>query len=80
MSISLDVGLDSLKTMRRVGNQLVAKRCRSLFSVLADSPERRDVLEKMSIPYSTAEDQIIVPVGVDIGERAGRGEIEAIRQ
>lgn len=60
MSISLDVGIDSIKTMRREGNQLVAKRCRSLYAVIADSPSRRDALEKLEIPYSTAEEQIVI--------------------
>ena len=60
MSISLDVGIDTLKSLRRQGNQLVGKKCRGVFSVMSDSESRREVLGKLNVPYSTAEEQIIL--------------------
>ncbi|MCA9041044.1 MAG: hypothetical protein KDA65_11900 [Planctomycetaceae bacterium] len=60
MSISLDVGTDTLKSLRRQGNQLIAKKCRGLFSVMDDSGRRRDLLENLKIPYSSAEDHLVL--------------------
>lgn len=60
MSISLDVGTDTLKSLRRQGNQLIAKKCRGLFSVMDDSENRRELLDNLKIPYSTAEEQIVL--------------------
>ncbi|QDU78662.1 hypothetical protein Pla110_03660 [Polystyrenella longa] len=60
MSISLDVGTDTLKSLRRQGNQLIAKKCRGLFAVMDGSETRRELLNNLKIPYSTAEEQIVL--------------------
>lgn len=60
MSIALDLGSHSIRSLRPVGRQLHARNCRSVYSILPDNTEQRRLLEKAKIAYAACDDNLIL--------------------
>lgn len=67
MSIALDIGTHEMRSLRMGANRLIARRCRSVYCVLEDSPAHRSILRDIHIPYAVCEGQLLV-----FGEEAVR--------
>lgn len=60
MTIALDIGSSQFRTMRRVGERLIARTARAIYSVLADTPAHRRLLDQAGIAYSLSEGDIVL--------------------
>lgn len=60
MSIALDLGTHALRSLRRDGDHLIARRCRTAYAVLPDHGEQRQLLERAAIAYSVCEGNLIL--------------------
>ena len=60
MSISLDIGVSRIRSLRRDADGLVLRGARPVYSVLPDSPAYRDMLERMPVPYAVCEDALLM--------------------
>ena len=60
MTIALDLGASQFRTLRRVEGRLVARSVDALYSVLADTPAHRRLLDHAGIPFSLSEGNIVL--------------------
>jgi len=60
MTIALDIGTSSLRSLRRRGERLIGRNCRALYAVLPDSSQRRSVLDQLAVSYSVSENNLIL--------------------
>ena len=60
MTIALDLGASQFRTLRRVDDRLVARSIEALYSVLADTPAHRRLLDQAGIPFSLSEGNIVL--------------------
>lgn len=70
MSIGLDFGAHTIRTLRRDGERLKSRATRLVYAVLPDSPAHRRLLEKAQVSYLVCESEIVL-VGDDADEHAG---------
>lgn len=61
MNIALDVGTHLLRSLRQGRDQLIARRCRSVFALLDDHPAQRRLLNQLELPYAVCGDQLLLP-------------------
>ncbi|MBI3866744.1 MAG: hypothetical protein HY290_33095 [Planctomycetia bacterium] len=61
MTIALDLGGHALRSLRRRGDGLVARRCRSIAACVADNEARRRWLAASKIPHLVAEECLVIP-------------------
>lgn len=60
MSIGLDLGARSFRSLRRGTNRLIGRACRSGYAVLPDIAAQRDLLQRASISYAHCEDNLVL--------------------
>ena len=60
MTIALDLGASRFRTLRRVDDRLVSRSVEALYSVLADTPAHRRLLDQAGIPFSLSEGNIVL--------------------
>ena len=61
MTIALDPGAFALRSLRRRGRELVARRCRTIAVTVADNQARRRWLERSNLPHLLAEEFLVLP-------------------
>ena len=66
MSIALDIGAFRLKSLRRVGDRLVARGSRCVHSILPDNESARIALDRAQLPYATCDESLLL-----FGDSAG---------
>ncbi len=60
MTIALDPGASQFCSLRRVDDRLVTRSVEALYSVLADTPAHRRLLDQAGIPFSLSEGNIVL--------------------
>lgn len=60
MSVGLDIGSFQIRSLRRRGEQLVARSSRSLFAALPDAPPYRELLEAGRVPFAMCENALTI--------------------
>lgn len=73
MSAALDIGTCRLKSLGCRGDRLIGRKCRTVHAVLPDTIARRQVLERMRIPFAACEDSLVVigDAAVDVSQAFG---------
>src|SRR5262245_28460133 len=73
MTIAIDPGAHSLRSLRQQGNQLVGRSCRSTFAAIPDNVTRRRWLENARVPHLSAEGFLVIPgdAAIDAGKLFG---------
>lgn len=61
MTIAFDPGSFALRSLRRRGRQLVARRCRTIAVTVADNDARRRWLQRSNLPHLVAEESLVLP-------------------
>ena len=61
MTIAFDPGAFALRSLRRRGRELVARRCRAIVVTVADNETRRRWLKRSNLPHLVAEEFLIMP-------------------
>lgn len=61
MTIALDPGAHELRSLRRQGSELVARRCRTIAAFVDDNDARRRWLKTANIPHLVAENCLVIP-------------------
>ena len=61
MTIALDPGAFALRSLRRRGRELVARRCRTIAVTVSDNAARRRWLKQLKLPHLVAEEFLILP-------------------
>jgi hypothetical protein len=61
MTIALDPGAFAMRSLRRRGDELVARRCLSIAASIRESDARRRWLDVANVPYLRAEDYLVLP-------------------
>ena len=69
MTIAFDPGAFTLRSLRRRGRELIARRCRTIAVTVADNESRRRWLERSNLPHLVAEEFLVLP-----GEAATEAE------
>jgi len=72
VTIALDPGVFELRSLRKQGARLIARRCRTVASIMSDNPARRRWLESAGVAHLVAEDHLVLPgdAGVEAGNVA----------
>lgn len=52
MSVGLDLGSHSFRSLRRKGNQLMARSTRAVYAIILDNPARRALFAEQQVPYA----------------------------
>lgn len=60
MTIGLDLGSYRLRSLRREGDQLVARSTHSFYSVLPDTDAHRALMQQAQIPFGVCEDDLVL--------------------
>ncbi len=60
MTIALDIGASQLRTLRRDDNRLIARSVDTLYSVLADTPAHRRLLDQAGIPFLLCDRNLVL--------------------
>jgi hypothetical protein len=60
MSIALDIGNSHMRSLRRQQYRLIGRGCRSLFTAMTDQTSRREILNRMDVPYLAVDGQLVV--------------------
>lgn len=60
MSIGLDLGTTEFRSLRISGDELLARRCRTAYFVLRDTPGHRRLLEHAEIRHATCGDDLVI--------------------
>lgn len=60
MTIALDVGSGSLKSLRHEQGRLVARSASSVYALLPESATTRKVLDRLHIPFAECEDALLL--------------------
>jgi hypothetical protein len=60
VTIALDLGASRFRTLRRAEDRLVARSVEALYSVLADTPAHRRLLDQAGIPFALSEGNIVL--------------------
>ena len=60
MSVALDFGTATLKSLRNIDGQLKARSAPSVYAALPDSHSRRKLLEQLKIPSAVCEDNLVM--------------------
>ena len=60
MTIALDLGSHQFRSLRRQSDQLLARSCRSVYSVLPASPTQQHLLTQAQIPFAVCDDQLVL--------------------
>jgi hypothetical protein len=61
MTIAFDPGAFALRSLRRRGRELVARRCRTIAVAVADNEARRRWLKRSNLPHLVAEEFLVLP-------------------
>jgi hypothetical protein len=61
VTIAFDPGVFALRSLRRRGRELVARRCRSIAVTVADNDARRRWLKRSNLPHLLAEEFLVLP-------------------
>ena len=61
MTIAFDPGAFALRSLRRRGRELVARRCRTIAVTVADNEARRRWLKRSNLPHLVAENFLVLP-------------------
>ncbi len=61
MTIALDPGAHGLRSLRRRGGELAARRCRTIAAFVDDNEARRRWLKTAGIPHLIAENCLVIP-------------------
>jgi len=61
VTIAFDPGACALRSLRRRGRELVARRCRTIAVTLADNDARRRWLKRSNLPHLVAEEFLVLP-------------------
>ena len=61
MTIAFDPGAFALRSLRRRGRELVARRCRTIAVTVSDNDARRRWLERSNLPHLVAEKFLVLP-------------------
>jgi hypothetical protein len=75
MTIALDCGAYELRSLRNEGTRLVARRCRTVASIMPDNPARRRWLTSANMAYLVAEEHLILPGDAGIEGESVAGAI-----
>jgi hypothetical protein len=70
MTIALDIGAQTVRSLRRQGTRLVARRSRLAYAVLPGSPEHRRLLDAARIPFAVCGGQFVL-IGGQAVDSAG---------
>lgn len=58
MTIALDIGTSRLRSLRRVGFELVGRSVPASFALVADDPIARDLLTRAELPFATGDGEL----------------------
>lgn len=61
MTIALDLGASALRSLRVDKNRLAATSARAVYSVVDDSPARRQMLDQLAMPYAICDAALAIP-------------------
>ena len=61
MTIALDPGAFTMRSLCRKRDELISRRCRSIATSIRESDARRRWLDFVKVPYLRAEDALVVP-------------------
>jgi hypothetical protein len=61
VTIAFDPGAFALRSLRRRGRELVARRCRTIAVTVADNDARRRWLKRSNLPHLLAEEFLVLP-------------------
>ncbi len=61
MTIAIELGAFALRSLRRRGDELVARSCRTIAASVKDNESRRRLLQVAQVPYLMAEDYLVLP-------------------
>lgn len=60
MSVGLDLSGLSLRSLRRHGNRLLARACRTVYAVVRDDPARRTLFAERGVPFAEFGSNLIL--------------------
>lgn len=61
MTIALDLGASSLRSLRMEDDRLVGRTARAIYSVVDDSPVRRQMLDQLQQTYAICDGTLAIP-------------------
>lgn len=60
MTIAFDIGAHRIRSLRREGNRLLARSCRSLYAVLPDDELQQRLLQQIGVPFAACDGGLIL--------------------
>lgn len=60
MTIAIDPGAHAFRSLRRDGDQLVARRCRAVYATLPDTSAQRQLLDRAGVTYALCEGHLVL--------------------